>query len=251
MGVPLGGVSPSRGGVPPTSWFLLRSPCLLRCPWMGLCSSAGTFGRTCGAGWGSKARVRPRGLGRMHADAGLDRGQRLQARPDRQAAPSQLPEGPTSVLSSLRDVSSAVSTEGSAPGACVPQAGDTRGTPCGASERPLGTAGQTTSCSARAAGGLWHLEAGGAAEQGARRGQHGRRHGALLRWVCGAGAGALMAGGGAGVRWSQALSLSGSAPCPSVSGLSPDSCHPHWHRGQLLVQSAGVGGPHPQMYQPR
>ena len=175
VGVPLGGVSPSRGGVPPTSWFLLRSPCLLRCPWMGLCSSAGTFGRTCGAGWGSKARVRPRGLGRMHADAGLDRGQRLQARPDRQAAPSQLPEGPTSVLSSLRDVrvSSAVSTEGSAPGACVPQAGDARGTPRGASERPLGTAGQTTSCSARAAGGLWHLEAGGAAEQGAGRGQHG------------------------------------------------------------------------------
>ena len=26
---------------------------------------------------------------------------------------------------------------------------------------------------------------------------------------------------------------------------------PNGHRGQLLVQSAGVGGPHPQMYQPR
>ena len=116
------------------------------------------------------------------------------------------PWGPMSVLSSLRDVrvSSAVSTEGFAPGARVPRAGDACGTPHGASERPLGTGGRMASCLARAAGGLWLLEARGAAEQGARRGQHGQRRRALPRRVCGAGAGALMAGGGAGVGWSQA-----------------------------------------------
>ena len=119
------------------------------------------------------------------------------------------PGGPTSVLSSLRDVGvcSAGSTESSAPGAHVPRAGDARGTPRGACERPLGTGGRAASCSARAAGGLWALEAGGAADQGAGRGQHDQLRGALLWWVCGEGMGALPAGGGVGVGQPQATEL--------------------------------------------